>query len=64
MNYTNNLRELREKHDISLRDLSKQIGLSKTELNYIENGKRDMRVTTLVILAKFYNCDLADIINY
>lgn len=64
MNYEIKLYELREKADMTLRELSKATGISSSELNDIEHGKKDPRLSTVVILAKYFSINLSDFIKF
>ncbi len=63
INYTNNLWKLRQRKGLSLRELSALTGINKSTLNNLERSRRDIRVSTLVILANFFKCGLDDIIS-
>lgn len=64
MLYTNTLRELRTQRKMTLRQLADETYISKSCLGAIELGKEDMRVSTLVILAKYFDCHLEDVIKF
>ena len=64
MLYTTTLRELRTKRKMTLGQLADKIYISKSCLSAIELGKEDMRVSTLVILAKYFGCHLEDMIKF
>lgn len=62
--YVLNLYWMRERCDLTLRQLSAATGISRSELSDIERGKKDPRLSTIVILAKFFKCDLSELINF
>lgn len=64
MIYTNNIKDLRTKRGLSLRQLAKYTGISKSSLSAIERDEQDFKVSTLVILTKFFNSDLSDVIKF
>lgn len=64
MLYTNTLRELRTQRKMTIRQLADETYISKSCISSIELGKEDMRVSTLVILAKYFDCHLEDIIKF
>jgi transcriptional regulator with XRE-family HTH domain len=57
-----NLKEIREKKCISLRDLALEADLSANTISEIELGKRDPRMTTVVKLASALGIDPADLL--
>jgi transcriptional regulator with XRE-family HTH domain len=57
-----NLKEIREKKGISLRDLALEADLSANTISEIELGKRDPRMTTVVKLASALGIDPADLL--
>lgn len=64
MIYTTDLKKRREAKHLTLPQLSEMIGLGVATLSRIENGKSDMYVTTLILLAEFYGCGITDIVKY
>lgn len=64
MIYTNNIKELRTKRGLTIRQLAEQTGVSKSSLSAIEHGNQDFKVSTLVILTKFFDLNLSDVINF
>lgn len=55
---------MRERAGLTLRQLSAETGISASELNDIERGKKDPRLSTVVILAKYFRVKLSDFINF
>lgn len=45
------LREVRMERNITIRQLSKKTGISKSHLNYIENGEREPTLSMIVRIA-------------
>ncbi len=55
------LKELREKKDLSLREVNKLTGISYSHLNMIENNKRNVTPALLRNLANIYNVNYIDL---
>lgn len=51
-------REIRERLDLSLRDVSNAVGISITGIHALERGN-DTQVTTALKLAEFYGVDIS-----
>jgi len=51
------LKEVREKYNISIRDLARITGISKSHLNYIEKGEREPSLSTIIRIAVALNID-------
>lgn len=51
------LKEVREKYNISIRDLARITGISKSHLNYIEKGERKPSLSTIIRIAVALNID-------
>lgn len=64
MIYTTNLKKLRLNSHLTIREMSELSGVSKSTISEIENEITDFKVSTLVILAKFFDCNLDELINY
>ena len=45
------IKEVREEKKITLRELSEKSGISKSEINFIENGQRDPTLHTMYLLS-------------
>ena len=57
----NKLHEIREEKGVSLRELAKLAGVSKTQINEIENGQSDPTLKTMCRIAKALNMKIEDI---
>lgn len=57
----NKLHEIREEKGVSLRELAKLAGVSKTQINEIENGQSDPTLKTMRRIAKALNMKIEDI---
>lgn len=57
----NKLHEIREEKRVSLRGLAKLAGVSKTQINEIENGQSDPTLKTMCRIAKALNMKIEDI---
>lgn len=55
--------EKRKEKGLSLSELSKMSGVSKSGIDMIENGKVSPRVSTLQLLAAALDCKVADLIE-
>ena len=62
--YKTNLKKLRIKHKLTMRQLEELTGISKSCISKIENNETDLLVSTLVILAKFFEVKLDDLIKF
>ena len=59
----NNLYEVLLKKHMSCRDLARLSGISKSEINKIENFESDPRQSTMIAIARALNMDVTDIFN-
>ena len=57
----NKLHEIREEKGVSLRELAKLAGVSKTQINEIENGQSDPTLKTMCRIAKALHMKIEDI---
>lgn len=57
----NKLHETREEKGVSLRELAKHAGVSKTQINEIENWQSDPTLKTMCRIAKALNMKIEDI---
>ena len=57
----NRLHEIRDARNLSLRELAQAIGISKAQLNRIENGQSDPTLKTMCRIAKALNMKIEDI---
>lgn len=51
------LKEVREKYNISIRELAKITGISKSHLNYIEKGEKEPSLSIIIRIAVALNID-------
>lgn len=49
------LKKIRKEKEISLEELERRSGISKSHLNYIENGLKEPTITVLICIAKALN---------
>ena len=54
----NRLKDLREDRDLKQKDIAKIINVSQVAYSYYELEKREIDLTSLKILAKFYNTSI------
>lgn len=50
----NRLKELREKNNLTLRELGEKVNMSSSRLSYYETGKRNPKLETWQKLADFF----------
>ena len=55
MAYYRRVRELREDHDLTQREVAAQLGMSQPQYFRYEQGYRDLPTDVLVALAKLYD---------
>lgn len=55
------LKEIRKEMNISLEELSKLSGISKSHLSYIERQEKEPTLTILIKIAKALNIDIKDL---
>lgn len=55
------LKEIRKEKQISLEQLSKASGISKSHLSYIERQEKEPTITVLIKIAKALNIDIEDL---
>ena len=58
------IQEIRSKRRISLRQLERMSGVSKSQISAIENNQEDARVTTICMLAEALELSLSEILSY
>lgn len=51
------LKEIREKYNISIRELAKITGISKSHLNYIEKEEKEPSLSIIIRIAVALNID-------
>ena len=59
----NRIKDLREDHDLTQKELSKYLNISQVTYSYYEIGKRSIPIDILIKLANYYNVSL-DYIYY
>ena len=68
MTYTNkfkeNLKELRLERNLGQVQLAKELGVSKGIISLWENGLREPNMHCLILLAKFFNITIDELIGY
>ena len=60
----NNIKELREKNNNSLDDLSLMTGIAKNNLINYESGKRQISIKEVIILCNLFNVKIDDFVSY
>lgn len=55
------LKDIRDKRNISLRELERMTGISKTHLNAIELNEKEPSISILVRIAKALNVDIKEL---
>lgn len=58
MAYYPRLRDLREDHDLTQRELVEMLGMHKTTYTNYEQGKREIPFELVIRLAKIYNVSI------
>lgn len=56
--YLKRLKDLREDNDLSQKQISELLKITRPQYSLYETGKRDIPVDLLRILAKFYNTSI------
>ena len=52
------LKNLRNEYAVGQVQLAKSVGLSKGVISLWENGKREPTMSSLILLADFFNCSI------
>ena len=60
----NNIKELREKNNNSLDDLSLMTGIAKNNLINYESGKRQISIEEVIIICNLFNVKIDDFVSY
>lgn len=60
----NKLYDVLLKKHMSCRDLARLSGISKSEINKIENFESDPRQSTMIAIARALNMEVVDIFNF
>lgn len=58
------LKELRQERHLGQVELAKQIGVSKGVISLWENGLREPSMYCLIILAKFFNISIDELVGF
>ena len=61
--FKDNLKELRLEKNLGQVELSKAIGVSKGVISLWENGLREPNMYSLIILAKFFNISIDELVG-
>lgn len=61
--YLKRLKDLREDNDLSQKVVSEILGITRPQYSLYENGKRDMPIDLLRILASHYNTSIDYIVG-
>lgn len=61
--FKNNLKELRLEHSLGQVELAKAIGVSKGVISLWENGLREPNMYSLILLAKFFNVSIDELVG-
>lgn len=54
MDYRTRMRDLREDHDLTQREVGALINKSQQGYSHIEDGRAELKIDDLIILCKFY----------
>ena len=57
-NFKENLKNLRQEDKVGQVELAKSIGVSKGIISLWENGLREPNMSSLILLAKFFNVSI------
>ena len=60
----NNIKELREKNNNSLDDLSLMTGIAKNNLINYESGRKQISIKEVIILCNLFNVKIDDFVSY
>lgn len=55
MNYSERMRNLRQDHDLTQKQIAEMLGVAQTTYSQYELEKRPMPIDYLIALCKFYN---------
>ena len=55
MDYRERMRNLREDHDLTQKEVGKLINKSQQGYSHIENGRAELKIDDLLVLCRFYN---------
>ncbi len=60
----NRLRELRDEHGVSQRELAEEVGVTRQTINAVERGRYDPSLSLAFKLGEFFDCYAEDIFLY
>ena len=60
----NSIRELREEHGLTQKELGEKVGVSRQAINAIETGKFDPSIWLAYDLAKYFDSDIEKVFNF
>lgn len=60
----NRIKTIREKANISLNDLSKNIGISKNVLMLYEEGNKQVNVNNIIKICNYFNEEIDNLVSY
>lgn len=61
-NFAKNLKYLRKKKNISMKELADNIGLSRATLSHYENGNRLPEFESMIKLALYFECSIDELV--
>ena len=61
--FKDNLKELRQEKNLGQVELAKAIGVSKGVISLWENGLREPTMYSLIVLAKFFNVSIEELVG-
>lgn len=64
MNVIKNIREIRLQKSISQEVIAEELGLNVSVVSNIENGKRELKVSELEVIAKALSVSVLDLLTY
>jgi len=60
----NRIKTIREKANISLNDLSKNIGISKNVLMLYEEGNKQVNINNIIKICNYFNEEIDNLVSY
>ncbi|MDU6483120.1 MAG: helix-turn-helix transcriptional regulator [Paeniclostridium sordellii] len=63
-NFAKNLKYLRKKKNISMKELADKVGLSRSALSNYENGNRLPEFESMIKLALYFECSIDELVFY
>lgn len=64
INVGKQIRVIRKKQGMALKDLAQAVGMEPSNLSVIENGKSNPQLLTYVKIASALNCGMVDLFNF